>query len=265
MTAYDIGVRRHAFTRVVRLARWYEWVGHAHLYFAAGLLRCRDWRAMTLEVWSHFYHREEQVLGGLMDWEERFFQRFISPRSRVLVVGSGSGRDLIALAQAGHHVSGVEPCAQPIATARRVLALLGLSADIHEGFIEDVSLPARFDAIVFSYFCYAYIPGTTQRMAALAAASRHLAPGGRLLFSFPRSSQRPRGLGLTRLAARLTRSDWCPATGDLLSFPPAVDGKCLVRYEHVFTRGELEREAVAAGLRIIHYEEMPDAVAVMER
>ena len=67
--------------------------------------------------------------------------RFVTRDDDVLLVGSGPGRDLVALVGDGYRVMAVEPARRAIATSRRQLEMRGLSADIIEGFFEDVRAP----------------------------------------------------------------------------------------------------------------------------
>jgi SAM-dependent methyltransferase len=89
----------------------------------------------------------------------------------VLLVGSGSGRELVALVGGGYHVTGVEPARRAVATCRRQLEMRSLTADVIEGFFEDVALPRRFDVIIFSGCCYDFIPESRRRIAALRKAT----------------------------------------------------------------------------------------------
>src|SRR5262249_24082636 len=86
-----------------------------------------------------------------------------------------------------------EPARRAIATAQRHLAERGLSAEIVEGFFEDVPLTGRFDVILFSYCCYSFIPGSGRRIAALRKAADHLAPSGRIVISYLTERSGPRG------------------------------------------------------------------------
>ena len=63
---------------------------------------------------------------------------------------------------------------RPFERARRLLRDHGISADIIATRFDQAELPGKFDAIVFSWFCYCYILGTAERTAALAKARAHL-------------------------------------------------------------------------------------------
>ena len=101
------------------------------------------------------------------------------------------------------------------------------------------------------------------RIAVLHKVKARLKPGGRVLISYVVAERPPRSLpiGLTRLAARLTRSDWRPELGDVIG--PVAGDRRAVRYEHQFQEGELESEARAAGLTIVFHRRDDVGTAVL--
>jgi SAM-dependent methyltransferase len=234
-------------------------------HLAAGTLRIRDLRMGIEHSWEHFAASDAAVAGGLMCWEEELVGRFVNPDADILLVGSGHGRDLIALAGKGYRVMGVEPARRAIAAARRHLEERGLCADIIEGFFEDVALPRRFDVIIFSYCCYSFIPGSRRRIAALRKAAAHLTAGGRILISYlSEQSGHPLLIQCARFAAAVSRSDWRPERGDIVH--PVHTTQPLFHYEHPFRRGEIDAEVVGAGLRITDRRDLHDnPVVVLER
>jgi SAM-dependent methyltransferase len=234
-------------------------------YLAAGTLRIRDLRVGIEHSWEHFAASDAAVAAGLMCWEEELVARFVNPDDDVLLVGSGPGRDLIALAGKGYRVMGVEPARRAIATARHHLEKRGLCADIIEGFFEDVALPRRFDVILFSYCCYSFIPGSRRRIAALRKAGGHLTAGGRILVSYlSEPSGHPALIQCARFAATVSGSDWRPERGDTVH--PVHPTLPLFHYEHAFRPGEIDSEVVAAGLRLTDRRDIQDnPVVVLER
>jgi SAM-dependent methyltransferase len=231
-------------------------------HLAAGTLRIRDLRVGIEHSWEHFTARDDAIAAGLMGWEEELMARFVNADDRVLLVGSGPGRDLVALVGKGYDVTGVEPARRANATARRHLEQRGLSADIIEGFFEDVALPDRFDVIVFSYCCYSFIPDSRRRIAALRKAADHLTSRGRIVISYlTEPSGHPLLIRLARVAAAMSGSDWRPESGDVVH--PVARAAPLFHYEHPFRPGEIESEALAAGLRTAHRCDFPDNPVVV--
>jgi SAM-dependent methyltransferase len=248
-----------------RLGKLFARASRVLNHLAAGTLRIGDLRVGIEHSWEHFSARDADIAAGLMSWEEELIARFVNADDHVLLVGSGPGRDLVALVGMGYRVTGVEPARRAIATARRQLEHRGLPADIIEGFFEDVALPGHFDVIIFSYCCYSFIPDSRRRIAALRKAADHLAPRGRILISYlTGQSGHPVLIQLARFAAAVSGSNWRPERGDVVH--PIDTSEPLFHYEHPFEPGEIESEARAAGLRTAHRCDYPgNPVVVLEQ
>ncbi|MGH9142642.1 MAG: class I SAM-dependent methyltransferase [Vicinamibacterales bacterium] len=231
-------------------------------HLAAGTLTVEGLRAGIERTWEDFSTSDASVAAGLTRWEEEMIARFLQKDDDVLLVGAGPGRDLIALMAKGYHVTAVEPAQRAVAACRRQLALRGLSADLIEGFFEDISLPRRFDAIIFSGCCYCFIPESRRRIAALRKAAEHLGPRGRILVNYMTEPPgNPVLMRLARWAAAVTCSDWHPEPGDVVL--PIDSTRPLFNYEHRFAPGELESEAAAAGLLAVHHCDFPNAPVIV--
>lgn len=239
---------------LIRSGRGFELAARACAALAASTLRMRDIRSDTEEKWGRFYTLDADIDKGLFPWEQQLVDRFASTGDRVLVVGSGTGRDLIVLAAKGYDVCGVDPAAAAVTIAREACSRRGINARSIHGYYEDVALPAPFEVIVFSNLCYGYIPESRRRIDALRKAKGEISPGGRILVSCVgnRPRRRSRLLELVKLGARLRRSDWHPEDGDIIE--PIPSGRPRFHYEHLFVAGEVEAEAVAAGLRVIYQD-----------
>jgi SAM-dependent methyltransferase len=239
-------------------------------YLAVGTLRLSEMRDGIRYAWQDYCSSDAEVTAGLMPWEREMVDRFVQPGATVLVVGSGSGRELNALAARGCHVTGVEPAAPALRTAQRILRQQGLSATLVEGFFEDVPLSGHFDVIIFSSYCYTYIPESRRRADALRKAAAHLTDVGHILVSYPvldgaRSvAFRLARVRLARMMAALCGSDWRLEPGDLVY---AVGSGATYSYCHDPQSGEIEREAAAAGLRPVFRRDAPsyEPVVVLVR
>jgi SAM-dependent methyltransferase len=234
-------------------------------YLTISTLRLADMRESIRSAWQDFSPDDVDIAAGLTPREKDLVGRFLPSGARVLVVGCGSGRELIALAERGYHVTGVDPADSALRTARRIAWERELSATLVEGFFEEVPLSGLFDGIMFSPYCYGYIPESHRRVVALRKAAEHLTPGGHILISYP-AQGRPRSvtIRLARLMGALSRSDWRLEAGDLVS----VVSRNQPRYSycHEFQVGEIEQEAAAAGLTpVFGSESRTDRVVVLVR
>jgi SAM-dependent methyltransferase len=228
-------------------------------YVAGGLLRFEGLGRHMGENWRQYgaTQTEADIAAGLFHWEQDFYRRFLRPGERVLVVGCGSGRDLLPLLEQGYLAEGLEPVAACADLARERVARRGLAAPVYTADITTAALPGRFDAVIFSWLCYSYIPGRARRTATLRRVRDHLAGDGRVLISYVLAQPPPRRLPwrLARLASWLSRADWRPEYGDVFIARP--DTRC-VHFEHQFRPAEIEEEARAAGFAVAFHEQGAD-------
>ncbi len=255
-------MRRAAFVTLQVAGRVLDRGARAVVCLAAGTLPRSELSAAVAARWDGYAGNEAQILSGLMDWEKRWYPGQLRPEDHALLVGCGTGRDLIALLRLGYRVDGLELVPASAARARAMLVKLGLSAEVITGAVETAPLRGPYDAIVFSWYAYSYIPSLALRTATLARLRAVLAPGGRILLSYVATDGPERTLPrrLTALAASVCGADWRPEPGDKIW---AGDDWRSIHYEHQFQVGELEREAAAAGLRVASHERDDDGRAVL--
>jgi SAM-dependent methyltransferase len=102
-----------------------------------------------------------------------------APGARVLDLGCGTGRLALALAAAGHRVTGIDPSAAALAAARtkagaeRVTWIHGTARSAPE---------AAFDLALMTGHASQFILGEDEWTGALGAVWRALVPGGKLAF-----------------------------------------------------------------------------------
>jgi SAM-dependent methyltransferase len=253
---------RPLFRFLFRLAHLFDLLGRGLFSLAVGTLQRADLDHMSSAVWEQFGSDDEAASAGLMGWERTVFAEFLKPTDRILLVGSGSGRDLLALRKAGHQVVGVEPSPVPVERSRQLLRDNGFSVDIVAARFEHAELPGKFDVIVFSWLCYGYILGAAERSATLAKAAAHLNPNGRIVISYI-GVDRPqacRAVTLARFSSSLTGADWRAERND--HFIPDADRE-LYAYQHSFGPGELQEEALAAGLSPLAKRRFPEAFVMV--
>ena len=216
----------------------------AELAAAATLSRSVLRQGVTA-TWNDFNPHRDEVLSGLMAWERTAYGMALKPGDRILLIGCGSGRDLIALAEDGYTVVGVDPAPEALRRALFYCAERGVHAPLVEGFFEDHAFDGPFDSIIFSFRSYSLILGRAVRIAALDKARRLLSPGGRVVISYAAGpGTRASGLAVMRAVGWLTRTDVRPEPGDHFY---RIAQSPHFGFEHHFAPGELEAEAVAAG------------------
>jgi SAM-dependent methyltransferase len=130
-----------------------------------------------------------------MDWDSRFatgeylFGRApaafvtaqagrIPPKSRVLSVADGEGRNAVHLAGLGHSVTAFDISRNAVAKARRLAAENGVSVDFHVSTLEDWDWSGAVDALVAVFI--QFLPPKA-RAEAFADFARVIRPGGLLL------------------------------------------------------------------------------------
>lgn len=251
-----MGVRSALYAALYTGGRILSAASSVTLHAAAGLMRLEHLREASRRAWDEqdALDSEAYISSGLLDWEQEFYPPHLKPGDRILVVGCGTGRDLLALLERGHPTDGLDSGPRLTAIARDMVARRGGHATVLTGAIETTALPADYDVVIFSWFSYSYVPHARCRIEVLRKVKAHLNPGGRLLISYVlfEPGRRRDLLPVTRLVARLSRSDWRPEPGDYITHEGP--GRYVGHYEHQFRPEEIEAEARAAGLTVVFHE-----------
>jgi SAM-dependent methyltransferase len=218
----------------------------ACLYLGAGLLRISEFRSPSIARWEA-YHDERD---GLVTWEDELYRAVMQPSDRVLLIGCGTGRDLLALRQMGCDVTGLEQSAALAEAARATLSRHELPTVVIAEAIESYDSHDTFDVIVFSPYTYSYIVGMAARVGILGRLRERLSDRGKVIISYPRL--RPQSswwIFLARVSSVCARSDWWPEAGDRLYGPASIPTG--MDFEHQFSPDELAHECRLAGLHIV--------------
>jgi SAM-dependent methyltransferase len=245
-----VGLRGLLYGGLWRCSVLLQRAANACVYLSAGLLRRTELRRASELLWSEFNASDDAVDGGLEPWERRFYSQNLHPGDRVLMIGCGTGRDLIALRTQGFDVTGLDQSPAIIERARANLARRGLDAELIAAPIEVAELHGHYDTVILSDMCYTFILNSTVRIAALERVRAHLVPGGRVLLSYfspPRRSTP--GWWMVGASTRLSRADWRPELGDV--FIRHDRSRRLLEFHHSFRPEEVARECAAAGFRVV--------------
>ena len=216
------------------------------LYLAAGLLQDSDLLKASRFRWRT-YTAGEDIGNGLDDWERRIYTEAIPESGRVLLIGCGTGRDLIGLAQLGYDMTGLDLSPEAIDVARVALDRRGLKARLLTEFVELATLDSCYDAVILSSRSYSCIKGRQTRVATLLklrAAMRHATVCSSLT---PGSSTSRRDLA-GRPECRSDAFRLAPRGRGQFSADTCRLGAPI---EHLFRADEAASECVEAGFQVL--------------
>lgn len=203
--------------------------------------RLAQWRAWCEAPWGRL--RFAVVRETLRRQVEALEADLHEPRAlRVLDVGGGDGRDALALAQTGHHVTILDPAPSWLAEARRRAGSAGVGERLTtvEGSIDDLSgVGGGFD-LVLCHFVLHYRPAETGAadVRRLARAAR---PGGRVSVMAPNPA--------ARVIGRLVREGPEAALDELGR--DDMESATFATTARAVARDEVEEQLVAAGLEVV--------------
>lgn len=121
----------------------------------------------------------------LEQWEEEVLARYHILSGTILVLGTGIGRESIALAKRGLHVVGVDISRSALRMAAQVTRTAGVPvALVQADFLALPIHPARFDYILLPSIMYSSIPSRNWRRTWLRQLTGLLSPQGLAILQF---------------------------------------------------------------------------------
>jgi SAM-dependent methyltransferase len=202
------------------------------------------------KIYDHRNIPTNDAIGGdsLDPWETDVLNRYKINSGRMLVMGSGWGREAIPIARRGVTVVAMETNPVAVRTAQRFVKTAGLSAWFHRAdFTVFPYAGGSFDFAMLASGMYSAIPGVAGRHAWLENLGRQLRPGGHAILSFQgeyRAPSRRRAFRL-HLNAILHK-----IPGANRTYQPGDDCSS-GHYLHVFQKEEeLRTELIGAGAHI---------------
>lgn len=105
----------------------------------------------------------------------------LEPRSRVLDLSCGSGRQTLELSRRGHRVLGIDALGALHAEAQKAGRAEKLNVHFLKGDVRQLGYRAEFDAVVNLYSSFGNFPQERDDLRTLESVCKGLKPGGKLL------------------------------------------------------------------------------------
>lgn len=114
-----------------------------------------------------------------VDGLERFLN--LAPRTRILDLACGAGKQTLELARRGHRVLGLDCVEAALSEARQAARHERLTVHFLKSDIRQIPYRAEFDVVVSLFSSFGRFPGERDDLRALEAVRKALKPRGRLL------------------------------------------------------------------------------------
>lgn len=138
-------------------------------------------------------HARDVVIDESLDaWETSVLDSYKICSGRMLVLGSGWGREAFAIARRGITVVGIDANAAAVRTAQARATAIDVSAHFHRAnFIDLPYKPHSFDWAFLASIMYSAVPGRNVRQAWLRSIRQCLTQNGLVILSFTREYSPP--------------------------------------------------------------------------
>jgi SAM-dependent methyltransferase len=135
--------------------------------------------------WQRFAHWYDLDQGIFEDDIPLYLGLAERTGSPILELGCGTGRLVLALAQAGHQVTGVEREPAMLARAEEKVRLAGQAVAGGVALVpadfQTLELPERYRMAILAVNTWMDLPGPAEQAHVLQVVARHLEPGGLLV------------------------------------------------------------------------------------
>ena len=167
---------------------------------------------------------EDDYIGqGLLTWEKCVVEKYAAKKGSFLVLGSGGGREAIALAKSGFRVTGIDSSKDMVEMAKANAGKAGVDADFSVGdFMEPPLSGGRFDYCMLSCSMYSAIPSRGMRVKVLRAMRDMLKEDGLAIVHFllDPTRKKERLFKLRKFVAKMTGGNVGYLPGD--GFIPGI-------------------------------------------
>jgi SAM-dependent methyltransferase len=144
---------------------------------------CQGQRLDVGELYDHFIAADPTPVVRFLRWLTGHYG--LGGRLSVLDAGCGTGRLLVALAELGWDVAGLEPRADYLARAERALSRMQGRIELQQGGFLDLADEDRFDAVFAISDPFWYLLSEGERLEALRRVRDALKPRGIVFLDGP--------------------------------------------------------------------------------
>jgi hypothetical protein len=205
---------------------------------------------------EHNYHSKEWNRRGLFDWEKRAVTSYFGGCRRLLVLGAGGGREVLALQRLGYQVDGFESHPDLVIAANELLREEGLDSTVHPIAPDEApDIETTYDGIIVGWGMYMSVQGRKRRIALLRRLRARTRVRCPILVSFVYRDSTGWSYKMGVFIANTIRR--------VLRRQPAEVGDWLAPYYvHYFTQDEIICELAEGRFATVHYDTTPYAHAV---
>jgi hypothetical protein len=193
------------------------------------------------------FHSTAYNQRGLWDWEEEMLNDYFADCRRLLVIGAGGGREVLALQRLGYQVDGFESHPDLVATANELLRVEGYDPTVRLVPRDQGSITGTiYDGIIIGWGAYMLVNGRKHRIALLRQMRAQTRVQCPILLSFFSRDRTPRIYRISVLVANTIRR--------ALRQELVEVGDWLVpNYVHYFSQDEIVSELSEGGFATVHY------------
>lgn len=243
----------------IAIARFLISAGHFLQHLPVLIMRPKDLQAFSRSTYSsphiiHMFSEPSCVDSGLTDFESNLASRLCLP-AKLLILGSGGGREAIALAKRGFEVIALDFCPEQLQALHRNAERHGVRIQslLQEMSRLEVAL-ASFDILWMSSIMYSCLPTANMRRRMVNRFALTLRPGGIFVCQFryePERINKTKKEILRKMLAWITLGNFSYEKGDM------VWGDR--EFIHAFlSEGEVIAEVEPAGFEAINTQLLPN-------
>lgn len=171
------------------MTRTLVWRNGARAGSAMGVVRARPYYgpgSLSAAYYDIVTDADTRLAGDV-----EIYASLAAPPAEVLELGAGSGRILVAMAERGFPITGVDIQPHMLAKAQARLTDLppqvGSRIRLVQADMAAVALRRTFDLVICTYYTLSLVPAGAAWRNTFAAVARHMAPGALAAFHLPRA------------------------------------------------------------------------------